>query len=379
MKNSKKVIFYVINLDRYFLSHKLPLGLHALKSGYDVYVLTTDTGHVGEFTKYGIHFINIPFRRSITNLLHELKCVFLLIKAYHKYKPAIIHHMALKPIVFGSLAAGIAGCKNVVNSVNGFGYVFSDNRKGIIQRLIKSIFFMLLRNKYYYVVQNLDDFKILEDTHLIESSHLILIKGSGINLDEYTYSEAIKTDYVKLLFPSRMLRDKGVLEFIQAAKLLRDITKEKARFILAGDCDEGNFATMKKNELLELMEDGFIEWIGHQKNMFEIYKSCAVIVLPSYYREGLPKALIEAAAVGRPIITTDMPGCKECVIHGFNGYLVPAKNVPELAKAMLTLINDYELRLQMGKNSRILAEKEFSIEYVINSTFDLYNKIFNKR
>ncbi|GHT88001.1 hypothetical protein FACS1894137_15970 [Spirochaetia bacterium] len=183
---------------------------------------------------------------------------------------------------------------------------------------------------------------------------------------------------MKLLFPARLLRDKGIFEYIGAAKAIRDIVKGKAIFIIAGDFDDENLASLKKDELLELLEDGYIEWIGYQKNMYDIYKSCDIVVLPSYYREGLPKSLIEAGAVGRPIITTDVPGCKECVIDGYNGLLVPVKNSSELAKAMLVLINNTDLRLEYGQNSRILAEKEFSLDTVIRLTFNLYDRVLNQ-
>jgi len=238
---------------------------------------------------------------------------------------------------------------------------------------------MLLRSNYYFVVQNSDDFKILEDTRKIEKEQLVLIKGSGVDLNEYAYCDPRAEKIVRLLFPSRMLRDKGVLEYIEAAKSIRNDVQDNALFILAGVCDEDNPAVIRADELTSILKDenGYIEWIGHQKNMFEVYKSSDIVVLPSYYREGIPKALIEATAVGRPIITTAMPGCRECVINGYNGLLIPPKNIAELARAMLTLIQDNNMRLEFGVNSRKLAEQQFSIERVIQETFSIYKTIMD--
>jgi glycosyltransferase involved in cell wall biosynthesis len=298
-----------------------------------------------------------------------------LVKYYLKYKPDIINHISWKPIILGSLAAKFTNCKNVVNTISGFGYVFANEQRSLTQKIMRMVIISTFKNKYNFVLQNSDDYNFVKSLNLVEPSNLTLIKGSGVDINHYAYSVCSDTEYVKLLFPARLLYDKGLMEYIQAARTIRNFIKGKALFLLAGDCDEGNPASIRKNKLLDLLEDGFIEWIGYQKKMADIYKSCDIVVLPSY-REGLPKSLIEAMAIGRPIITTNAPGCNECVINGYNGLLVPVKNVPDLAEAMLTLINDKELRYKFGKNSRLLVEKEFSIDLIVHSTFDLYDKIF---
>jgi glycosyltransferase involved in cell wall biosynthesis len=374
----KKSIFFVVNVDWFFISHRLPLALYALNTGYEVYVLTSDTGRIKELLKYGIHTVVIPFRRSGTNILEELKCIFLLKKYYRRYKPDIIHHVSLKAALLGSLAAKLTGNKNVINAISGFGYNFTDSRNGIIQKIIKIMIYVAFAGHFYFILQNPDDIAMIKNMNLTNPSHLILIKGSGVDLNDYIYSVPEKKDCIKILFPARILRDKGILEFINSAKLIRGSVISKANFIIAGDIDVENLASLKKDELLNLLEEGYIEWIGYQHNMFNVYKSCDIVVLPSY-REGLPKSLIEAAAVGRPIITTNVPGCKECVINGYNGFLVPAKDVTSLAKLMLVLVNDDELRLQLGKNSRTLAEKEFSLESIIKKHNELYLRLINSK
>jgi glycosyltransferase involved in cell wall biosynthesis len=370
----KKSLFFVVNVDWFFISHRLPLALYAIQSGYTVYLLTADTGRIRELDNSGIHFIFIPFKRSGTNILHELKCVLLLTKYYSRYKPDIIHHVSLKAALLGSLAAKLSGRKKVINAISGFGYNFTDDRNGIVQKIITLMINIAFKSKFYFILQNPDDIAMMEKLNLTESSRLILIKGSGVDLNVYNYSKPVKKAYIKLLFPARILRDKGIIEFIEAAKSIRDIVKGKALFVLAGDIDGENLASLNKTELFSLLEQDYIEWIGYQQNMVEIYMSSDIVVLPSY-REGLPKSLIEAAAVGRPIITTNALGCKECVIDGYNGFLVPVKNISVLAKAMLDLINNEDLRFEFGRNSHSLAEKEFSLNSVIRSTFDLYETI----
>jgi len=370
----RRTIFFVANVDWFFESHRLPLALHAIKKGYDVFLLTSDTGRANSIKEHGIQYINIPFKRSGTNIFHELKCVFLLRRHYFKYKPDIIHHITIKAALLGSLAAKLSGYKKVINAISGFGYNFTDDRNGITQRIMKIMMFFSFKSNFFFILQNPDDVDMMKKMNLVESSNIILIKGSGVDLNRFAYCAPGKSGCINILFPARILRDKGVIEFINAAKLIHNEIKVKVKFILAGDIDSENLTSLREDELLPLLEKGYIEWIGYQNDMFNIFKSSDFVVLPSY-REGLPKALIEASAVGRPIITTDVPGCRECVIIGNNGFLVPAKNVEELAKAMLILINDENMRLEFGINSRKIAEKEYSIYSVIQKTFDLYNRV----
>lgn len=182
---------------------------------------------------------------------------------------------------------------------------------------------------------------------------------------------------LSILFPARILYDKGIIELIEAAKLLEKKWKGEISFILAGDCDESNKAVVHQQDLEKLLIPSYIEWIGFRKDMVEQYLQSDIVVLPSY-REGLPKSLIEACAIGRPIITTDVPGCRECVIDGYNGRLVPMKSVEPLANAIEELCESKEKRVVMGRNSRASAEKEFSLESVIEKTFAIYDEILNK-
>ena len=369
-----KKIFIVINVDWFFLSHRLPIALAAKEQGYDVTIVSANTGCKDEIESYGLPFIHLPFERSGTNPIHELKCIYLLCKLYRKHKPDLIHHVSLKACLLGSLAAKLVGHKNVVNAISGLGYSFTDGRRGLAQRMTQIMISIAFKSKtFHFILQNHDDVDLITKLRLVPAPNILLIKGSGVNLNVYSYTELPQIGKLQFLFPARMLYDKGLNEFIEAANILKSKIADKAEFVLAGDCDLENLTSIKPNELQKMIDNDYIKWIGFQQNMIPIYQQSSVVVLPSY-REGLPKSLIEACAIGRPIITTNVPGCRECVIDGFNGCFVEAKNIEGLASAILEFVENKHLMEQYSKNSRILAEKEFSIENVINKTLDLYGK-----
>lgn len=367
-------IAFVVNVDWFFISHRLPLALHAIERGDEVYLLSYDTGRKSELEQNGIHFIDIPFERSGSNPIHEFKCIRALSRAYKKIKPDIIHHITLKASLLGCFAAKLAKQKCVVNAISGFGYMFTEDRKGIKQTIVKKLIHLSFKSNYFsFILQNPDDVEAVNNMHLVPDDNIYLIKGSGVNLKEYCYSEPKDHSKVICLFPARILKDKGVLEFIQAAMLLKDEYEGKVKFVLAGDCDEENPAVLHETELKSKLIPDYIEWVGYQKQMIPVYADSDIVVLPSY-REGLPKSLIEASAIGRPIVTTDAIGCRECVADGDNGYLVPIKDAKSLAASLKKLIDSKELRLRMGKRSRDLAERDFSIASVIEKTFAIYDK-----
>lgn len=370
-------LFFVVNVDWFFLSHRLPLALEALSRGYDVYLLTADTGQKDEIEGHGIHFLNVPFERSGNNIFHEIKCVWILAKYYIRLKPDIIHHVTLKAAMLGSIAAKISAKRNVINAISGLGYNFIDGRNGILQKMIRLMMkWSFKSDHFYFILQNPDDIAMMKSLNFVPDNHYRLIKGSGVDLQEFTFSELKENKKLKLLFPARILYDKGVMELIGAANKLKGKWVGRISFILAGDCDESNKAVVHQQDLEKLLIPGYIEWIGFSKDMVNQYVQSDIVVLPSY-REGLPKSLIEACAIGRPIITADVPGCRECVIDGYNGRLVQVKSVESLASAIEELCESKEKRLTMGRNSRILAENEFSIESVIGKTFAVYDEMLS--
>lgn len=373
--STKKKLFFVVNVDSFFISHRLPLALEALKEEYEVWLLTADTGRRKELEILGIHFITIPFKRSGRNPFHELKCLWLLCKHYHHHHPDIIHHITLKAALLGSLAAKLTLSRQVINALSGLGYNFTNERNGLLQQIIQILVQLAFKSKYFsFILQNPDDVKMIQELHLVPSSNIYLIKGSGIDLEVFKYTYPRKKEKLQILFPARILLDKGVIEFIEAAKAIRSKMKGKVLFLLAGDCDLENLSVLTEENLSPLLEPNYIEWIGFQKNMYTIYQYSDIVVLPSY-REGLPKSLIEASAVGRPIITTDVPGCRECVRENWNGFLVPAKDSKALAEAILKLIENENLRNKFGENSRRLAEQQFSLSEVVNRHMNIYSNL----
>ncbi len=371
-------LFFVVNVDHFFISHRLPLALQAMQEGYEVYVLTADTGRREELESVGIHFLSIPFERSGRNPFHELKCLWLLCKYYRRYRPGVIHHITLKAALLGSLAAKLTFSSKVVNAISGFGYNFTDGRNGIVQKIVRFLIRIAFKSKHFsFILQNPDDAERIKRLSLVPVSHIHIIKGSGVDLDLFKETFPVEKEKLHILFPARILRDKGVMEFIEAAKLMRGKALGKVVFLLAGNCDRGNLSVVKEEDLLPLLEPGYIEWIGFRKEMYPEYQNSDIVVLPSY-REGLPKSLIEACAVGRPVVTTDVPGCRECVRDGWNGYLVPARNSEALAEAMRKLIGNAELRKEFGQHSRHLAEQQFSLSTVVAEHMKIYAKVMKK-
>lgn len=365
----------VTNSDWFFLSHRLPIALRAIREGNSVFLLTVDTGKRKEVESYGIHFMEIPFNRKGTNPVYEAKCVLLLLRAYKKIHPDIIHHVTIKAALLGCFAARLGGFDRVVNAISGMGYAFTDGRKGWLQCIMKMAMGIAFKKKTYtFILQNPDDVATIKRMRFVPESRVFLIKGSGVDLNLFKFTPLPHGDVLSVLFPARILRDKGVMEFINAAKLLRKQYMGKVRFVLAGDCDINNPSVLYENELKDLLEPEYIEWVGYQSNMYSLYSACDIVCLPSY-REGLPKSLIEACSVGRPIVTTNVPGCRECVKDGYNGFLVPAKEVEPLEAALVRLIDDATLRECFGANSRKKAESEFSIDKVVEEHFKVYAAI----
>lgn len=370
-----KALFIVVNVDWFFLSHRLPIALAAKEKGYRVTIVSKDTGKREEIEALGLRFINVEFERSGANPLHELRCIKILYKIYKLEKPDIIHHVTLKASLLGCLAAKLSGIKRIVNAISGFGYNFTDERTGIKQRIIRTMMNMAFKSKkFHFIFQNPDDINQFMKFNFVSESQIHLIKGSGVDLNKFTYEKPISKEKVQVILPARMLYDKGIIEFIQAAKKIKDKVVDKAEFVLVGDCDTINLSGIKEEDIKREIDVPFLNWIGFKKDIFSVIKNSDIVVLPSY-REGLPKSLIEACAVGRPIVTTDVEGCRECVIEGYNGYLVPAKNIETLSEKMEDLINDPEKRTRMGLNGRILAEKNFSIDSVIREHLRIYKDL----
>ncbi len=369
-----KKLLIVVNVDWFFISHRLCIAEEAIKDSWDVYAIAGDTGRSEEILKTGVKYTPLALSRSGTNFFQEMYAIKKLYKLYKEIKPDVVHHVALKPIVYGSIISKILKIKGALNSFSGLGYVFTDDRKGMAQNImVKMMRFGFNRKNLLVIFQNNDDYNELKKHKIFSKQNgIIFIKGSGVDLETYSEMPFPNNERVNILFPARMLWDKGILELKKATEILKEEYQDKVTFILAGNVDLGNKAGAPESYLKEWEHKNYVTWIDYQKDMIGVYANSDIVVLPSY-REGMPKSLIEACAIGRPIITTNTVGCKECVDHGKNGLLVALKSGEDLANKLKELIDNQDLRITMGKASRKKAEQEFGLKNVIDKHLKLYN------
>lgn len=374
-----KKLFIVVNVDYFFLSHRKDIALRALKEGFDVTIIAEDTGKSKEIESLGLHFINLPINKTGTNIFQELKTFRFLYSLFKKERPEIVHLVGLKTILWGGLAAKLVKVKGLVTAVSGLGVMFSPeyNKKLMPKAILKVLRFIHNRKNTYCVFHNTDDIDLFIKNKIIDSKYCIRTMGSGIDLNQYKYKEEPKSDKLRVLFTARMVEDKGVLVLIEAANILRDKYQGKVEFLLCGGL-ETNPLAVSKEKLNELCDGDYIQWLGKRSDVKELLESSHIFAFPSYYKEGLPKSCIEAAAIGRPIITCDSVGCRDTVVDGETGFLVPIKDSKTVAEKLDILFKDTELRKTMGIKSRKYAEDKFSIEDVIQVHLDIYNKFLEE-
>ena len=374
MKNKK--LLFVVNVDWFFASHRLPIAVAALKEGYEVHVACGITDKKEYLESLGLIVHPIDLSRGSTGIMQELKSFRDIFKVLINVKPDIVHFVTIKPVLYGGIASRIIGIPNRVFSISGMGYVFTSKKKktSILRFFILQLYRLALGGTTSRViVQNTDDRDILTRYNVIEESQETLIRGSGVDMKTHTFMK--EPDGVPVVvMASRLLEDKGVLEFVEAARMLqkKDIMTV---FKLYGDIDEHNPASLTRNEVNKIKKEGNVEVHGYTNDIAKVFSTSNIVVLPSY-REGLPKVLIEAAACGRAIITTDVPGCRDAIEADQTGLLVKVKESKPLAKAIERLVKDKTLREQMGKAGRELAEKEFDIEKVIDTHLDIYRSFY---
>ena len=375
--DTHKKILFVVNDAPFFISHRLPLALAARDAGYEVHVATPDSPLSATIQKHGLHFHAIPLHRSNTRLWKELKSFRALLALYRRLQPNLVHHVTIKPVLYGGVAARIARVPAVVYAVPGLGHVFVQDgiKAKLLRTVVKWVYGYVFRHPHAKIIfQNQDDQLLLLQAQLLSTDDVILIRGSGVDMNIFTpQPEADGTPVVVLA--ARMLWEKGVGEFVDAARQLRE-QKIEARFILAGESDPGNPSAVPVWQLEQWHDSGVVEWLGACDDMARIFAEAHVVCLPSY-REGLPKVLIEAAACGRPIVTTDVPGCREVVRHEENGLLVPVRNPTALAAALRRLITSPVLRQFLGQRGREIAETEFALEKVVEQTLAIYKEMLS--
>lgn len=369
----KPRLLFVVNVDWFFLSHRLPIALAAQSAGYEIHIATKLTQPIEKITSYGFHVHELQIQRSGQNPLSALRLFYSLKTLFKTLKPDIVHLVTIKPLLIGGLAARFTGVPAVIAAVSGLGHVFSSTGiKATLRKSIATLLYRLALNHQNIAVifQNEDDKRLIQKYANLTPQKINLIKGSGVNLEQFAYSPQPSSHKILVLLPARMLADKGVREFSEAAERL--CCTPNLKFILVGGLDPKNPSSLSQKEIEQWVSAGILQWWGHRRDMHAIFSICHIVVLPSY-REGLSKSLIEAAASGRPVITTDTPGCRDAIIPGKTGLLVPAKDTDALTNAIEMLVKNENLRKKMGLAARQFAEQNFNIENVVEKHLAIYN------
>jgi len=373
-------IALVVNHDWFFLSHRKEIAQEAVRQGHEVWLIACDTGRRKEIEAMGIRFKNFPIFATSKNPIRDLYTFLYLVWIYARLRPDVIHHITLKVALWGSLAAKVVGNHHVVNAIAGFGIAFSDYANPVLRKCIQWMLKLACKSRHFhFILQNTTDFEQTQQLKLVPDEHLHLINGSGVNLDVFVPHSSTPNSKLTIVLHARMLREKGVEVAVNAMRKERTRLYGRVRLLLAGGNNSCNPSTLSDRELHSYEEEGYIEWVGYQKDMVSVLQNADIACLPSFYREGLPKALIEACACGLPIITTDRPGCRECVIEGVNGYMVPACDVDSLADAILKMVEHPERLQQMGRESRRLAEQKFDVHEVVKKHLEIYNELNNNK
>lgn len=368
-------LLIVVNVDWFFLSHRLPVALAAQQKGWDVTIVTADTGQLKTIEAKGLRTVNLPMSRSGMNLLQELKTCWFLYRLYQRYQPDVVHHVGIKTILWGTLAAKFAKVHGVVNAISGLGGFFAEENQSLLSKVLPQVLrFSHHRENLLVIFQNQEDRQLYLNHRIISETQARMIKGSGVNLTEYGYTPEPQTGKMVVLLTARMIVEKGVFVLTDAAERLRGAYEDQLEFWIAGGLDDHPGAITQAQ--LEAVCDGhYIQWLGRREDVKTLLQQCHLFAFPSYYMEGLPKSLIEACAIGRPIVTTDNIGCRDVVTDGVNGYLIPVKDSQALAEKIQLLVDQPALRYQMGLASRKVAEENFSIETVIAHHLTIYQEL----
>lgn len=367
----RPILLYLVTEDWYFCSHRLPIARAARDAGFEVMVATRVDRHAGVIRSEGFELAPLKLRRRDWRPWREFAALFEIIRLYRRVRPDIVHHVAMKPVIYGSIAARFYTDCVVVNALAGLGYVFASSnlRARVLRPLVKlALRGLVTGRRCHALVQNPDDEALMLGMG-ISSRRISVIRGSGVDIRAFRPSPEPVGEIVVTMV-SRMLWDKGVGELVEAARRLRQ-SGSGVRVQLVGPPDHENPAAIPEQTLQDWQREGVIRWLGQRDDVFELWSCSHIAVLPSY-REGLPKALLEAAACGRPMVATDVAGCREIVVDGETGLLVPARDAASLTQALVRLAGDAPLRKRMGSAARKRVVEHFSQEHVAEETLALY-------
>lgn len=369
-------LLYVVNIPRFFVSHRLPLALSARELGFEVHIATavSDRNSVRIIESKGFPLHAIPLSQHGINPIAELKTIIALARLYRQLDPDLLHHISIKPVVYGGIAARLSGKRKIVQAMSGLGYVFvsGDLKANLIRMFCTPLFRAANASAGTRMIfQNPDDLKTFVRRRLIDGDKAVLIRGSGVDETRFVPCPEPAGELPVVLFAGRLLWQKGLGDFIELARRLRGM----AVFRVAGYEEETSPLNVSSSQLRAWADEGLIEWIGKRDDMPQVYAESNVVCLPSTYGEGVPKALVEAAACARACVTTDTPGCREIVRHNVNGLLAPPSDVDALTLAVQSLIDSPARRAEMGAKGRQIVLDEFTLNRVIAETLALYQSV----
>ncbi|MDR0181577.1 glycosyltransferase family 4 protein [Lysobacter arvi] len=373
-----RIVFFA-NTDWYLYNFRLPAAVHLQGQGAEV-VMVSPEGPFGErFARHGIRWETLPMDRASLNPLREAFTVRHLTGLLRRERPDLIHNFTVKCAVYGAMAARLSGVPAVVNAVAGLGYVYASNT--VKARVLRPVVSTLMRSTLgsgnsRVILQNPDDAEALTRLRLVPEDRIRVIRSSGVNVERFQpRTDRVDGAPLRVLLAARLLREKGIGEFVDAARML----KERGRtveFLLAGTPDPGNPSSFQRDEVQAWHDAGLIQWLGHVDDMPALMASVDVMALPSYYREGVPRCLIEGAASGLCIVTTNLPGCREVVTsHGVDGLQVPPRDAASLAGLIMQLDDDRAQVRRLGAKARERALAHFDERLVIGRTLDVYEEL----
>lgn len=369
-------MLFVAHWDWVLFAFRLPVARALREEGSDVAFVCPAGRFTGAFAAHGIRWIPWEVDRKGVMLWTELRSIVSLRAIYVAERPDLVQHFTLKPNLYGSLAARLARIPHVVNAFTGLGSLFGSSRAARVGRflLVPLMRIVLKGPRYWTIVQNVDDQRRLFALRIAHPDRTELIAGSGVDTQLFHPAEKRKGDQIRVLLAARLLRDKGIFELVEAARILSG-TRPHARIEIAGEPDPGNPSSISAEVLSRWIADGVVHFHGHVDDMPSLLRQVDIAVLPSSYPEGLNRFLLEAAATGLPLVATDIPGCRPIARPNENAILIPKHDPLRLAEALTTLLDDVDLRQRFGSRSRQIAVEEFELAKVVGEYLALYRKV----
>jgi len=376
MGHNRTKLLYFVTEDWYFWSHRVQLARFMRDLGYAVQVGTRFTTHRAAIEALDLDCVEVPFERSLRSPFRDIFAAYSIDRLIRHSRPQIVHLVALKPVILAAPAIRLNPDVQFVLAITGLGYLFSTKDRGVgMLRAFVALILRALTNlpNTRLLLQNEDDCKLLSNFGIGVDERIDIIPGSGVDVTAFRPPEGSREERDLIVLPARMLRDKGVVEFVEAASIIKRL-RPRTRLVLVGGCDPDNRASITRTQIEAWVQSGVIEWWGHRDDMVAVYRQATIVCLPSY-REGLPKALLEAAACGRPLVATNVPGCRAVCRQGETGLLIEPQNSTALANTIMLLLENRGMRENFSRNARALVLSEFSNDVIHRQTQAFYESL----